>query len=187
MDEQSIQLHDLYFRPYLSADDIQARVQELGQQIAQDYKGRQPLFLGILNGAFVFAADLARACTIDADFAFVRLSSYEGTTSSGQVKTLIGLNAPIEGRHLILVEDIIDTGRTLYNFLPRLREQGAASVAVATLLSKPDARTHVFEADYTGFEIPNKFVVGYGLDYEELGRNLPNIYQLDSSHPYGPR
>lgn len=187
MEEQSVQLHDLFFKPFLSAAEIQARVQEMGQQIAQDYQGRKPLFLGILNGSFVFAADLARACAIDADFSFVRLSSYEGTQSSGRVKTLVGLDTPIEDRHLILVEDIIDTGRTLNAFLPSLREQGAASVAVVTLLSKPDARTHPFEADYTGFEIPNKFVVGYGLDYEELGRNLPDIYQLDSSHPYGPR
>ncbi len=174
-----IKLHDLYFKPYLSAAEIQQRVHALGQKIAQDYAGKQPLFIGILNGAFVFAADLARACAMDADFAFVRLASYEGTSSSGVVKTMIGLNAPVEGRHLILVEDIIDTGRTMYHFLPELRKQGPASVAIATLLSKPEAREFELEPDYTGFEIPNKFVVGYGLDYDELGRNLPDIYQLD--------
>ncbi len=174
-----IQLHDLYFKPYLSEAAIQSRVRELGQQIQLDYAGQQPLFIGILNGAFMFAADLARACNMDADFAFVRLKSYEGTSSSGQVITMIGLKAPIAGRHLILVEDIIDTGRTLHAFLPQLQEQGPASVRIAALLSKPAAREHPLEADYTGFEIPNRFVVGYGLDYNELGRNLPAIYQLD--------
>ncbi len=177
----SVQLHDLTFTPYLSARQIQERVQELGRQIAEDYAGKRPLFIGILNGAFLFMADLARACPIEADFAFVRLSSYEGTSSTGSVKTMIGLREPVEGRHLILVEDIIDTGQTLDAFLPELARQKPASVKVAALLSKPQARKVAFEAEYTGFEIPNEFVVGYGLDYNELGRNLPDIYSLAAS------
>ena len=176
---ERIQLHDLHFKPYLSEAAILERIRELARQIAEDYKGQQPLFIGILNGAFMFAADLARACAFDADFAFVRLQSYEGTSSSGEVITMIGLKAPVEGRHLILVEDIIDTGRTLHTFLPQLQEQNPASVRIAALLSKPKARVKPLEADYIGFEIPNKFVVGYGLDYNELGRNLPAIYQLE--------
>jgi hypoxanthine phosphoribosyltransferase len=176
---ERIQLHDLHFRPYLSEAQLQARIRELGQEIAADYQDKKPLFIGILNGAFMFTADLARACHFDADFAFVRLKSYEGTSSSGEVITMIGLKAPVEGRHLILVEDIIDTGRTLHAFLPQLQAQNPASVRIAALLSKPEARVQPLEADYTGFEIPNKFVVGYGLDYNELGRNLPAIYQLE--------
>lgn len=175
---KSIQLHDLHFTPYLSEAAIQKRIQEMGQQIEEDYRDKKPLFIGILNGAFMFMADLARACRFDADFAFVRLNSYEGTGSSGKVVTMIGLKAPVEGRHLILVEDIIDTGRTLHTFLPQLEQQNPASVRIAALLSKPQARVKPLEADYTGFEIPNRFVVGYGLDYNELGRNLPAIYQL---------
>lgn len=176
----TIQIHDLRFKRYISAVQIQERVQALGQQIAADYAGKRPLFIGILNGSFLFMADLARACAIDADFAFVRLASYEGTSSSGEVKTMIGLKEPVAGRHLILVEDIIDSGRTLHAFLPELSRQQPASIAVASLLSKPDAREFEMEADYTGFEIPSKFVVGYGLDYEELGRNLPDLYQLEA-------
>ncbi|NRA50045.1 MAG: hypoxanthine phosphoribosyltransferase [Phaeodactylibacter sp.] len=176
---KSIQLHDLSFQPYLSESEIQLRIKEMGRQISEDYHDKKPLFIGILNGAFMFTADLAKACPIDADFAFVRLQSYEGTASSGEVITMIGLKAPVEGRHLILVEDIIDTGRTLHTFLPQLKVQHPASVRIAALLSKPEARVKPLQADYTGFEIPNKFVVGYGLDYNELGRNLPAIYQLE--------
>jgi len=176
-----LKIHDLHFRPFLSAEQIKARVQELGRQLAEDYAGRQPLFIVVLNGAFIFAADLAKHCPIEADFTFIRLSSYQGTTSTGTVRKVTGLNAPLGKRHVILIEDIIDTGRTLHSFLPELRQQNPASVAVVTLLSKPDARRVPFKADYTGFDIPDKFVVGYGLDYNERGRNLPAIYQLDES------
>ena len=176
---ERIQIHDLHFKPYLSAAEIHERTKAMGQQIAADYAGKRPLFIGILNGAFLFAADLVRLCPIDAECTFVRLSSYGGTRSTGQVKQMIGLKAALDGRHVIIVEDIIDTGKTMHFFLPELRKQNPASVAVTTLLSKPEAREVPFQADYTGFEIPNKFVVGYGLDYDELGRNLPDIYQLE--------
>lgn len=176
-----LKIHDLHFKPFLSAGQIAARVQDLGQCITEDYRDKRPLFISILNGSFVFAADLARYCAIEADFAFVRLSSYDGTQSTGQVKKRIGLTVPLDNRHVILVEDIIDTGRTLHFFLPELQQLNPASVSVVTLLSKPEARQVPFEADYTGFDIPEKFVVGYGLDYNELGRNLPAIYQLDES------
>ena len=178
---ERLKIHDLYFKPFLSATQIKARVAELGQRLSEDYPGKRPLFISVLNGAFVFTADLARHCTMEADFTFVRLSSYDGTQSSGTVKKMVGLKTSVENRHIVLVEDIIDTGRTLHFFLPELHRQNPASVAVVTLLSKPEARQVPFEADYTGFDIPDKFVVGYGLDYDELGRNLPAIYQLDES------
>lgn len=171
-------MHDKQFVPYLSESEIAARVAELGAELSEAYKRKRPLLLGVLNGAFIFAADLFRRLDIEAEICFVKLASYEGTSSRGQVATTIGLTEDLKGRHVIVVEDIIDTGRTLSYFLPQLQEQGAASVMLVTLLSKPDARKVPLEADYTGFVIPDKFVVGYGLDYDGLGRNLPGIFAL---------
>lgn len=171
-----LQIHDKLFVPYLDAATIAARIAELGAAISADYKGKKPLLLGVLNGAFIFAADLFRRLDIEAEICFVKLASYEGTSSSGTVTTVIGLTEDISGRHVIVVEDIIDTGRTLSQFIPELQKQDAASVKLVALLSKPEARKVALEADYTGFVIPDKFVVGYGLDYDGLGRNLPEIY-----------
>ncbi|GJM34873.1 MAG: hypoxanthine phosphoribosyltransferase [Saprospiraceae bacterium] len=173
-----IQLHDLQFRPYLQAAEIQKRVQELGSELKQQYAGQNPLFLGVLNGAFVFAADLIRACDFECEVSFIKLSSYRGTRSTGNVATLIGLEQSIEGRHLIIVEDIVDSGKTMHSLLPDLKAMGIASAAICTLLVKPDAMQYDLNVQYVGFEIPSKFVVGYGLDYNQLGRNLPDIYQL---------
>ena len=173
----TIQLHDLQFELYLSEAEIQARVRELGAQITQQYVGKRPLFIGVLNGSFLFVADLMRACNLDAEISFIQLASYNGTESTGEIKTLIGLNVDVRNRHVILVEDIIDTGQTMYHFLPELKKMQPASVAVASLLTKPEAMQHPIPIDFLGFEIPPKFVVGYGLDYNELGRNLRDIYQ----------
>jgi hypoxanthine phosphoribosyltransferase len=173
-----LQVHDKSFVPFLEESRIAARVAELGAAISADYKGKKPLLLGILNGSFIFAADLFRKLDIEAEICFVKLSSYAGTTSSGTVTTVIGLTEDLTNRHVIVVEDIIDTGRTLSQFIPELEKLDTASVKLVTLLSKPDARKVTLEADYTGFEIPDKFVVGYGLDYDELGRNLPEILVL---------
>ncbi len=173
-----IQLHDLQFRPYLLAADIQARVQQLGKAIKKRYADQNPLFLGVLNGAFVFAADLLRACDFDCEISFIKLSSYRGTQSTGDVATLIGLEQSIAGRHVIIVEDIVDSGRTMHSLLPDLEKLGVASAEICTLLLKPDALEFDVDVRYVGFKIPSKFVVGYGLDYDELGRNLPDIYQL---------
>lgn len=162
----------------LSETQVQARVRELGAAITQRYAGQRPLLLGVLNGAFVFAADLARACDLDCEVSFIKLSSYKGTASTGEVQTRIGLEASVEGRHIIVVEDIVDSGHTLATFLPDLERLGPASVAVATLLFKPDSLQHSLRLDFVGFEIPPRFVVGYGLDYDGLGRNLPAIYEL---------
>ena len=173
----TIHAHDLTFTPLLPAVEIQRRVKELGDRITDDYRGRCPLFLGVLNGAFVFAADLIRHCRIDAEISFIKLASYHGTESSGEVKKLIGLTEEVEGRDVILVEDIVDSGRTLHEFLPDLRRLNPRSIEVASLLLKPDALEHEIDIRYLGFEIPDQFVIGYGLDYDGLGRNLPAIYR----------
>ena len=136
------------------------------------------MFIIILNGSFIFAADLLRALSIHAEMSFVKLSSYSGTTSSGNILTEIGLKENPEGRHIIIVEDIVDTGKTLFAFIPELEKRHPASIKIAALLSKPEALACDIKADYVGFEIANKFVVGYGLDYDGLGRNLPDVYEL---------
>ncbi|MEM9847342.1 MAG: hypoxanthine phosphoribosyltransferase [Bacteroidota bacterium] len=175
----AIQIHDLHFMPYLSAAEIQARIEVLGQQIHRDHQDHRPVFVGILNGAFIFLADLVRAANIACEIAFMRVSSYEGTASTGVVKTIDGLSMEVKNRHVIIVEDIVDTGRTMQQLLTDFAVLEVASVSVATLLLKPDALLFPdLPLDYVGFEIPNKFVVGYGLDYNELGRNWNQIYQL---------
>jgi len=174
-----IKLHDLSFVPFLSKLEIQEQVTRLGKEIAHKHASNCPIFICILNGAFVFAADLMRAANIDSEIAFMKLSSYEGTSSTGIVKTVLDLNISIENRHIIIVEDIVDTGHTMKALLPMLAKKSPASISIATLLLKPDALQYPdLKLDYVGFEIPSKFVVGYGLDYDELGRNLEEIYQL---------
>jgi hypoxanthine phosphoribosyltransferase len=173
-----ITVHDKNFVPYLTAQAIAEKVSQLALQISKDYEGKKPLFLAVLNGSFLFAADLFRNLTIEAEISFIKLASYKGTTSTGNVITAIGLEESLHERHIILLEDIIDTGKTLHGFIPQLEHQGPASIRIAALLTKPEALQYSVHADYTGFEIPNKFVVGYGLDYDGLGRNIPEIYQL---------
>lgn len=172
-----IKLHDLYFQPFISAEAIRAQVDKMGRQISQKYRGQNPIFLGVLNGAFVFAADLIRACAIDCDISFIKLSSYRGTQSSGEVATLIGLDVAVKNRPVIIIEDIIDSGKTLYTFLPELQQLEPSSIELAAMLTKPEALEYPVDIHYSGFAIPDKFVVGYGLDYDGLGRNLPGIYQ----------
>lgn len=179
MMKDHIKVHGLAFRPYLSQEQIARRVGEIGQQISRDYEGKSPLFLAVLNGAFMFAADLIRACAIDCSITFIRLSSYEGLNSSGKLKTVIGLQKEdVKGQDVIIIEDIVDTGHTMSEFLPQLAEMEPASVAIASLLVKTEALECDIDIQYTGFEIPMKFVIGYGLDYDGRGRNIPDIYQL---------
>lgn len=173
-----ITVHDKQFVPYISAAEIDAACAQIAAQINADYAGKKPLFIAILNGSFLFAADLFRKLNIEAEISFIKLASYKGTTSTGKVITAIGLDERLQDRHIILLEDILDTGRTLFNFIPELQQQGPASLKIATLLTKPSARQFDIQPDYLGFEIPDKFVVGYGLDYDGLGRNIPSIYQL---------
>ncbi len=174
----TVQVLDKTFEPYISAERIAQRIAELGAQINEDYAGKKLLIIAVLNGSFIFAADLFRALTIEAEISFIKLASYKGTTSTGNVVTAIGMEEKLSDRHVIILEDIIDTGKTLHSFLPDVRERNPASLKIATFLSKPEALQHDVKADYIGFEIPNNFVLGYGLDYDGLGRNLPELYTL---------
>lgn len=169
------------FRPYINNSQIQSRVQELAAAIKTDCAGVTPLFICVLNGAAPFAIDLFRACEdIDAELTFMRFKSYEGTGSTGDVKQIMGLSENLEGRHIVLIEDIIDTGNTRVSLLAELRRHKPASIRIATLLFKPEALEHPeLHADYVGFEIPKKFIIGYGLDIDGLARNLQDIYILD--------
>ena len=176
--ENQVLVHDYWFDLYITEDEIKTRVAELGRLITQEYVGKRPLFLAILNGAFMFAADLVRACDMECELAFIKVSSYRGLASSGKLETVLGLTVPLNDRAVIIVEDIIDSGHTLAALLPDLRRLGPQSMSIATLLLKPESLQHPLTIDYLGFEIPNRFVVGYGLDYDGLGRNLPAIFQL---------
>jgi len=173
-----ITVHTKTFDIYLSEEVIAGRVKEIASSINEDYAGKKPLFIAILNGSFMFASDLFKQINIDAELCFIKLASYKGMKSSGKVVTSIGLEDDIFGRDVIIVEDIVDTGKTLHNFLPKLEHQQPKSLRIATLLHKPEATQFPLSLSYVGFEIPNKFVVGYGLDYDGLGRNLQEIYQL---------
>lgn len=174
----SIKLHDKTFDTYLTQEQIQEKVKGIADQINEDYKDKRPLFIAILNGSFMFAADLFSYLTIDAEISFIKLVSYKGMKSSGNVITSIGLETELFGREVIIVEDIVDTGKTLHEFLPKLDHQQPKSLKIAALLHKPEATQFPLQIDYLGFSIPNKFVVGYGLDYDGLGRNFKEIYQL---------
>jgi hypoxanthine phosphoribosyltransferase len=171
-------VHDKAFETFLSEETIQKRVKELAAAINNDYKGKRPLFIAILNGAFMFASDLFKNLDIDAEICFIKLISYQGTKSTGRIVTSIGLMEDVHGKDVVLIEDIVDTGKTLNDFLPNLKHQQPASLKIAALLHKPDATIFPLTIDYLAFSIPNKFVVGYGLDYDGLGRNLKEIYQL---------
>ena len=173
-----IKVHDKTFETYLSEETIRQKVTEIGATLNKDYKGKKPLFIAILNGAFMFAADLFKQLEIDAEICFIKLVSYKGMKSTGNIITSIGLVDDLFGRDVILVEDIVDTGKTLHQFLPKLWHQQPASLRIAALLHKPAASIFPITIDYLGFSIPDKFVVGYGLDFDGLGRNFREIYQL---------
>jgi len=175
---QSIQVLDKTFVPFISEATILNKVKELAAQLNKEYEGKNPMFVAILNGSFMFASDLFKELTINAEICFIKLASYKGTQSTGHVITSIGLDANLTGRHVVVLEDIIDTGKTLHEFLPQLNNQQPESLKVAVLLHKPDATEHHFPIDYCCFSIPNKFVLGYGLDYDGFGRNIKEIYQL---------
>ena len=173
-----IRVHDKQFEPYISQGAIAGKIKELAHALEKDYQGKTPLFIAILNGSFMFASDLFKVLDIPAEICFIKLASYKGTQSSGHVVTSIGLDADLFGRHVIILEDIIDTGKTMSQFLPQLFHQQPASLKICTLLHKPEATVYPVHVDYRGFIIPDKFVIGYGLDYDGLGRNLKEIYQL---------
>ncbi|MGV3657507.1 MAG: hypoxanthine phosphoribosyltransferase [Chitinophagaceae bacterium] len=177
-----IKVRDKSFEIYLSEEEIQKRIAEMAAEINRDYEGKLPLFIAILNGSFMFATDLFKHLTIEAEICFIKLVSYKGMKSTGHITTAIGLDQDLYGRDVIIIEDIVDTGKTLGYFLPKLEHQQPASLKIAALLHKPEATVHPLKIDYTGFSIPNKFVVGYGLDYDGCGRNLKEIYQVVENH-----
>lgn len=179
MDQKCYQ--GMKFRPYIQKSQIEERIAMLAKVIMERYADKDPLFVCVLKGAAPFAIDLFRACEdIDAQITFIRLKSYEGTGSTGTVKQVMGLDENLENRHVIVVEDIIDTGNTMVKLLAQLKALNPASLSVATLLFKPDALIHKeLKPDYVGFEIPKKFIIGYGLDIDGLARNLNDIYILD--------
>ena len=176
--EKLVRLNDRTFRLYKSETEILAAIREVANKINDDYIGKRPLLVPVLNGSFMFASDLMKELKLDCELSFVKAVSYEGTNSTGKLATLIGLNQNIEGRHVIIIEDIVDTGHTLAKILPLFKEQQPASLKVASLLLKPLALQTPLDIDYVGLEIPNEFIVGYGLDYDGLGRNLRDIYQV---------
>jgi hypoxanthine phosphoribosyltransferase len=175
----NIKLADLEFEPLIAADTLQTRIQEIATYINDDFKDKTPIFVGVLNGCFMFMADLVKNITVPCEVAFTKLSSYHGaTTSTRHIQNDLDLLIDISNRHIVLVEDIVDTGNTLDYLVDLLKSRNPASLTVCALLLKPDAVEYsIEELKYVAFQVPNEFVVGYGLDYMELGRNLNGIYK----------
>jgi hypoxanthine phosphoribosyltransferase len=174
----TIKVKDKEFKLSIKAAEIDAAVQSIADRLNHDMQGKNPIFLVILNGAFIFAADLYRKITIESEISFVKLASYSGTSSTSEVKELIGLNEKLKGRTVVILEDIIDTGTTMQYLINKLDYLGVAEVKLAALLFKPTAFRESFRIDYLGLEIPNDFIVGYGLDYDGFGRNYADIYKI---------
>lgn len=174
----TVKIKDKTFRTSITEEQIKQRIKELADQINHDLEGKNPLFIGVLNGSFIFAADLIREITIPSEISFVKLASYEGILSTGKVKEVMGLNEDITGRTVVIIEDIVDTGRTMRQMLDSLRVRRPAEVHICTLFVKPDKLEEPIDIDYAAFSIPNDFIVGYGLDYDQQGRGLKEIYTL---------
>lgn len=173
-----LQIGDKTFDIFIKKEEIQAEIHSLAKKLEEDYAGKEVIFVAVLNGAFMFAADLMKHYTLPSEITFVKVSSYSGMHSSGRVDEVIGLTTDIKGKHVIIVEDIVDTGITMEKMFTLLRMHEPASIEIASLLYKPEAFKGTHVPRYIGFSIPNKFVVGYGLDYDEKGRNTEHIYQL---------
>lgn len=174
----TIRVHDKEFAPSIPAEEIMAQVRRVAEEINKDYEGQHPLFLVVLNGAFVFAADLMREISVPAEVSFVKLASYEGTSSTGTVREVIGLNTDITGRPIIIVEDIVESGITMAHMIETLKKQNPKSIDICTLLVKPEKLEVKLDIRYVAMEIPNDFILGYGLDYDGLGRGLKDIYTI---------
>jgi hypoxanthine phosphoribosyltransferase len=173
-----IKILDKKFKKFISSDEIEGAVGNIAYSINRDYKGKVPLFIVILNGAFMFAADLFKQVKVSCDISFVKYTSYKGMESTENVRKLIGLSEEIKGRDIVIIEDIVDSGITMDTLLIELNKYEPASIKIATLLFKPKAFTKCFKIDYIGIEIPTDFIVGYGLDYNGKGRNFPDIYKI---------
>lgn len=177
---KTVKIRDKEFAIYIPSGRIEERIKEIGRQINEDLDGESPIFISVLNGAFLFTADLIKQITIPCEVTFIRMSSYEGITSTGNMNQVLGLKESIEGRVVVVVEDIVDTGNTVVSILSELKKHRPAEIKIASLLLKPKALKHNIQVDYLGFEVPNNFLLGYGLDYNGFGRNLNDIYTLVS-------
>lgn len=178
VNNDSIKVLDKEFVPFISEDKILAQVARVAEEINSDFEGKEPIFLAVLNGSFMFASDLMKNVTIPCEISFVKLASYEGTSSTGVVREMIGLGHSIEGRHVIIVEDIIESGVTMAHMLNTLKGHNPASISLCTFFLKPDCLQAKLDVRYVAMEIPNDFILGYGLDYNGFGRNLKEIYKL---------
>jgi hypoxanthine phosphoribosyltransferase len=176
---KSILIHNKAFKLYIRAEEIKVAISKIATRMNDELRDKKPLFIAVLNGSFVFAGDLLRELNLECEISFVKLSSYEGVSSTGKVKELIGLDRDIQGRTIVVIEDIVDTGVTLDMLYNQLRACGPAEIRTATLLFKPAAYTKNIKVDYPAMEVPNDFLVGYGLDYDGLGRNLGDIYKAE--------
>lgn len=176
-----VTVKDKSFKLFIDEQEIASRVAELGARISQDYEGKRPLFIPVLNGSFMFAADLLKNISVDCEVTFVKVASYEAMETKGQVEEILGLEKDLKDRHIVVVEDIVDTGITMTEILRNIRVFHPASVEIATMFLKPDALRRELSLKYVGKEIANEFVVGYGLDYDGYGRNLRSVYQLHES------
>lgn len=173
-----VRVKDKRFRVFIPYEDIQERIRIMAAAMTREYEGKKPIFLSVLTGSFMFAADLMKHINIDCEIAFTRLSSYSGTSTTGKVEMIMDFKEEIKGRHVVILEDIVDSGTTLSRFLPTLEEHRPASIAIASLLIKPEALKYPLDVPYVGFRISNEFIIGYGLDYDGAGRNLKDIYQV---------
>jgi hypoxanthine phosphoribosyltransferase len=173
-----IQLHDKQFVPFISAKEIEFAIGKMVAQIEDDFADETPVFIGVLNGSFMVVSDFMKAYKKPCEVSFIKLASYEGISSTDEVKQLIGLNQDLSGRSVIIIEDIVDTGNTLVELKELFKKQNVKHLRIATLFFKPEAYRKDIKIDYIGVRIPNKFIVGFGLDYDGLGRNLPEVYQL---------
>lgn len=173
-----VQILDKKFKTSIPASEIKERVKAVAERINNDLKDKNPLFLAVLNGSFIFAADLMREITIPCEISFVKLASYQGTTSTGKITEVIGINEELSGRCIVIVEDIVDTGLTMKRMLETLGTRSPAEIHICTLLVKPDKLQVDLNIEYAAMKIPNDFIVGYGLDYNQQGRNLPDIYTV---------
>ena len=173
-----VKIKDKSFRTSIPESEIKARVKAVAQQISKDMAGKTPLFLGVLNGSFIFASDLMREMTIPCEISFVKLASYQGTTSTGKVKEVIGVNENLSGRTIIIVEDIVESGQTMKQMVESLGTRNPESVHICTLFFKPDKLKEELTLDYVAFRIPDDFIVGYGLDYDQQGRGLKDVYTI---------
>ena len=175
---ETIKINDKRFKISIPEAEIQNRIKAVAAQISKDMEGKNPLFLGVLNGAFMFAADLMRAMTIPCEISFVKLASYQGTTSTGKIQEVIGINENLSGRIVVIVEDIVESGATMKRMIEQLGTRNPASVHICTLFFKPDKLKEDLKLDYVAFRIPDDFIVGYGLDYDHGGRGLKDIYTI---------